>query len=501
MAAALLAAAAWADDAPPLPPGLAPAKPEATAPALPEGLGKKDAAPALPPGLAPTTPTETTPALPTGLEPSKPDGPALPEGLDAPASADATATEPEPRRFTLPTGLTGFAETRAGVRVQDDPVEKSAALGETRLHLEYEKAVDALLLKVSGDFLADPLQKEHGIDLESGDGWLDLREAFVSFSPFDFMDVKAGRQILTWGTGDLLFINDAFPKDWNAFFIGRDENYLKAPSDALKTSFFTDVGNLDVVFTPRFDADRFVDGTRLSFWNDQVGARTGRGLPVSTERPDRWLEDNELALRMYRVIEGYECALYGYRGYWKSPGGFNPASGRATFPRLGVYGASARGPVGPGIGNVEAGFYDSREDRSGRDPFTNNSELRLLAGYEQEVATDLTASLQYYVEHMMDYGDYRRTLPAGARTRDEDRHTVTLRLTKRLMNQNLTLSVFTRYSPSDNDWYVRPKVSYKISDHWAVETGSNLFWGQEKYTFLGQFSRNSNVYAGIRYSF
>ena len=53
-----------------------------------------------------------------------------------------------------------------------------------------------------------------------------IREAHVSASPFTWLDVKLGRQILTWGTGDLLFINDVFPKDFVSFFIGRDGEYL-----------------------------------------------------------------------------------------------------------------------------------------------------------------------------------------------------------------------------------------------------------------------------------
>jgi hypothetical protein len=78
------------------------------------------------------------------------------------------------------------------------------------------------------------------------------------------MDVKLGRQILTWGTGDLIFINDLFPKDWISFFIGRDTDYLKAPSDAIKVSLFGEQANLDIVYTPQFDSDRFIEGRCLA---------------------------------------------------------------------------------------------------------------------------------------------------------------------------------------------------------------------------------------------
>ncbi|WP_288372311.1 hypothetical protein [uncultured Marinobacter sp.] len=88
-------------------------------------------------------------------------------------------------------------------------------------------------------------------------------------------------------TGDLVFINDLFPKDWVSFFIGRDVEYLKAPSDALKVSAFSSWANLDLVYTPRFDADRFIDGRRLSFFNTGQGRLTGRNAVVLAGRCPR----------------------------------------------------------------------------------------------------------------------------------------------------------------------------------------------------------------------
>ena len=76
-----------------------------------------------------------------------------------------------------------------------------------------------------------------------------------------------------------------------------------------------------------------------------------------------------------------------------------------------------------------------------------------------------------------------------------------LLLTKLLMNQNLTLSFFGYYSPSDKDAYLRPHVHYKASDSLALELGSNIFFGDYPNTFFGQFEDNTNLYTAVRYSF
>ncbi len=465
--------------------------------------------PELPEGLAePAEESQDEPVLPLGLEDKgEPD---LPSGLDD-SGTQATRKKSEPAGKTnflealKGFGLNGFWEVRGGVRTQRDRHEKDASIGETRLQLECEKTFRGVTLKYTGDFLYDQVDNHlSDVDLVRGTGWFDLRELWIQFSPTKWMDVKVGRQILTWGTGDLFFVNDLFPKDWQAFFIGRDVEYLKAPADAVKMSFFSGLADLDLVYIPRFNPSRFLSGRRISYYSDTLGRRAGQDAIVRTDLPNEWFDDSEWAARISRKLGSYELAGYGYWGYWKTPEGFDMARGRATYPRLSTYGASIRGPLDRGIANFEAAYYDSRQDRAGDAPFVRNSEVRLLVGYEMdlpELAPELTLTLQYYVELMQDYGAYLRTLPAGSKAADRDRHVITVRLTKQLLNQNLTLCLFTYYSPTDADAYLRPNVKYKIDDHWTAEVGGNIFLGKYDHTFFGQFERNSNIYVALRCSF
>jgi hypothetical protein len=385
----------------------------------------------------------------------------------------------------------GFYEIRGGYRLQNDKYEKDMSIMENRFQFDLFSYLDWGDIKVKGDVIGDLVTEE---------GDFDLREANIFTRPTEYMDVKVGRQILTWGTGDLIFINDMFPKDWQSFFIGRDTEYLKAPSDAAKVSLFSDWINLDIAYTPQFDPDRYISGERISYWNSNLGRTAGQNAIVHTDKPNDWFGDSEIAARLYKNINNYELAFYGYHGYWKSPGGQNVTMTQAIFPDLNVYGASLRGEVGKGIGNAEIGYYDSTDDTSGKKPLINNSEMRYLVGYTREIAKNLTMGLQYYIEQMLDYDQYKNNLPSGP-ARDEYRNLTTLRLTKLLMNQNLRLSLFTYYSPTDKDVYMRPNANYKVSDNLAVELGSNIFFGDYPNTFFGQFRDNTNIYVGMRYSF
>ena len=388
-----------------------------------------------------------------------------------------------------PLEVHGFIELRGGMRTQNDPHAKDISVMDVRLQADLYTYMDWAEFKFKGDMWADGVT-------EKGEG--DIREAWFFSRPYDFLDVKIGRQILTWGTGDLVFLNDLFPKDWQSYFIGRDSEYLKAPSDAAKISLFNQIANIDLVYTPQFDADRYITGEYISYWDAASPGHAGQDDVLLADKPGQWFEDDELAVRLYQNISNYEVSLYGYWGFWKRPGG-QTSSGTAIFPELNVYGASIRGQVAGGIGNMELAYYDSTDDAGGDDPLIDNSEMRYVVGYSRDLAMDLNASLQYYVEQLLDYDAYTDSL-SGSPKRDELRHVITLQLTQLLMNQTLALSLSGYYSPSDEDAYVRPKISYDLTDRITLETGANIFIGKADHTFFGQFENNTNIYAAVRYS-
>lgn len=458
--------------------------------------------PSLPKGLQPqevttSNPTEqqntNEPALPQGLAPSNSSEPQLPQGLEQTPSEEEPKKDETQQKKNIPfdIDIKGFWDNRTGIRYREDKQQsKDLILGESRLQLRADKFWDKVNIETTADFYGDFVQEELNFD---------LRQARLTWTLSSTLDLRIGRQILTWGTGDLIFINDLFPKDWNSFFIGREQEYLKAPSDSIKLGWYPEWFNFELVYTPRFTPDRYITGNPITFWNPLFNELQGEENEIRPDHPGPRFHDDEWAFRAYRKIKNFEFALYTYSGRWKSPGGqklFPPL--QTYFPKLDVYGTSLRGPLGKGIFSIEMGYYNSKEDRDGSSPFTNNSEFRFLIGYEQELAKDFTGAFQIYLEHMLDYDNYKENQPFWVHNKDENRLLTTLRLTRQLMNQNLILSWFMYYSPTDQDFYIRPNVRYKINDKWWVEGGANVFIGNEPYTFFGQFMENSNIYIGAR---
>ena len=429
--------------------------------------------------------------------------PALPEGLgDLNSSTSPTDSDGLTQPSALPGWrLSGFIDTRIGARTREPIDQESFSLAETRLQLKAMRRWDGLTATLTADLVADAVAETHRPDLGTGEWFLDLREANLLWRATSWLDIKAGRQILTWGTGEYVFLNDLFPKDYKSFFIGRPDAYLKAPSDAVKISLFGDIANLDIVYTPQFDADRFADGTRLSIFNPFAQKITGDNAVLESDRPDRVFRNDEWAARAYRVFGTYEGALYVYDGYWKSPLGLSATEQALVFNRLRAYGASVRGPLAGGIANAEISAYDSADDRSGQDPLVPNSQVRFLLGYERELATDLTGAVQYYLERTSEYDALIQAAPFRAPRPDQTRHLWTGRIRKSLPSTHVTAMMFTAYSPNDQDGYVRANLSWNATDNLSVETGANILFGSDRVTAFGQLQDNSNLFVAVRYGF
>jgi len=398
----------------------------------------------------------------------------------------------------------GFVEQDFGGRLSRDSLTKHKGYNmlEQRLQLKTRYAIpgENLLSRwngvftYKGDFVLD--------EYFATTGSYEIRELNFAFSPTSMLDIKAGRQILTWGTGDYLFINDLFPKDYVSFYIGRDDEYLKKPSDALRISVYPKLVNIDFVLIPHFTANTVPDGDRLSFFDSFEGGITGRDSQNNAVKPAWQAKNFEYALRLYRTFGSAEGALYYYRGFDPSARSYLDEANRQLFyERLDAYGASLRGPFAGGISNIEMGYYRSRQDPDGNNRLVENSALKWLIGYEKDLGNDFKAGVQYQYEQKLNYDDYISALLPQDYYWDRYRHLLTQRLTKFFKNQTIMLGLFNFWSPSDKDGYLRLACAYDISDQWKLTLGVNLPWGEDETTDFGMMKKNKNAFLKVRYSF
>jgi hypothetical protein len=397
----------------------------------------------------------------------------------------------------LPVTIHGFLMGNTSLRTTGErpPMGEGGAfvLGEERLRIDVSGATKSGsgFLMFKGDIFHDAVANRV-------DG--DLREAYAGFRRGQF-DLRLGRQIVTWGVGDLFFINDVFPKDWESFFSGRPMEYLKRGVDAVRLQYSSGALNVDVVATPFFTGDALPSPKRFFLYNPFAAVAEQREYS-----PPAGAENTEVGLRLYRRMAGFDFSLYGYRGFWRMPGAsvdsYN-GTPRITrfYPRLVTWGASTQRNLLNGVVSFEGGRYNSLDDHGGASSGVPNSQWRILAAYQRQLAREMTATFQGYAEVMEDYDSYRRFLPAGFRPEDRVRGVLSVRLTQFLGYQNWRLSAFVAYSPTDNDCFVQPEVSHRLTDRLSAALGANIFTGRHETTFFGQMAKNDDVYLSVRFDF
>ncbi|MBI4622683.1 MAG: hypothetical protein HY736_05585 [Verrucomicrobia bacterium] len=377
--------------------------------------------------------------------------------------------------------------------LRDGLGEHGFLLGDQRMQLKLEarspKGTASLLAKP--EFFYDAVAEKTGLGLR--EGYLDLAH--------DRWDLRVGRQIVTWGVGDLVFINDVFPKDYGAFFAGRPLEYLKRGVDAVNVNFQSDALSVEWIVIPPglFTPDSLPPRGRF-FQFDPFPS-----LPRQTDEPAATFDHTETALRLHRTVAETELSLYAYRGFGRThalrpDNAAVPTRAVEFFPKLAVFGASARRSGLGGVWGVELGYYDSLDDRTGTNPAIENSQVRFILTYQRQLGQDVTGSLEYYGEQIQDYAAFRRSVPSGFPTRAELRDLIGVRVTKLLRYQTLKLSLFSFYSPRARDFFVNPEISYNFTDYLWAAAGGNIFGGPSA-SFFGQLGRNDNAYLSVRCSF
>lgn len=404
---------------------------------------------------------------------------------------------PLPLYSTEEPSVKGFLQTNYSARITGVKLpgakRQELMLGEERGRLEgsYYPSNSKVGFDVKGEIFHDWVEDDWGAV---------LREGHMDYL-MDKFDVRIGRQIVTWGVGDLLFINDVFPKDWEAFYSGRPLEYLKQGIDAGKLNLYTDLASAEFIVIPHFTPDNLPSVGRFFFF-DPYPNITNREV----EKPKTVFGNTEYALRIYRSLGGTDLSVYAYKGFYRDPAMraddfASPTTISHLYPELAVYGGSLQKSALGGIISAEYGYCDSIDDRNGKNPGIENSQSKFLIGYQRAFQNDLTIGLQYYGELISRYEEYKANLPPAFFRKKQLHQYITLRVTKFLKYQTVRLSLFTFYSPDEEDFFITPEASINVTDNMLLTLGTNIFVGVKDNTIFGQQHKNSNIYVLARYSF
>lgn len=316
----------------------------------------------------------------------------------------------------------------------------------------------------------------------------------------DWFEVRAGYQIFSWGTGDLLNpTNNINPIDFSDAF---DSRRIPVMAAAITLDF--DFISLEAVAVPTFTR------SRLPLRNRRFDALRNSVLPVlNPEDPEEEPENAQVAARVIGHVGGIDLSISGYRGFSDLPSSRlvviqQPIQALVVDPvyerihvagvdfatTLGIFGAE--GGLGEFLGGIQVhgeAAHTFNESKFGDDFFQyvvgiNYQFVDLILEH------DLTLVLEYASEYVTK--DAEGTQANGNALDRVFRSAVLARLAYEL-NEKISFEINgALILHGQENGYVHPAAKWNVTDNLQLEVAGDLFWGPEG-TFFGQFDKDTRV--------
>lgn len=345
----------------------------------------------------------------------------------------------------------------------------------------------------------------------------ELREAYLEFEHGPW-DVTVGRQIIVWGRADEINPTDVLsPKDY-LLLLPDGLSAYRFGTTALKIDYFAgrDV-RITGVWLP-------ITSTSLIPLSDPP-----TGVRVETRPPAIRLENGIAGFKVDRsggMVDASLSYAYGYNllpevrltSIEQDPssgaldGHVDLRNGRQHM--VGADAATTWGRYGF-RGEVAYLLTDNPHGRrvDGVTPY-----LFYVLGVERTLPWNVSMIVQYVGRWVMNRVDPARALadpdPVQGQARfiaaretfiinqqlDTVQNGWSLRLDKKLWNDTLDCEVLGVQYFERNDFFIRPRMAYDLSDGWQVSLGGEVFGGPAV-SYFGRIKKNTGAFVEMLYSF
>ncbi len=348
---------------------------------------------------------------------------------------------------------------------------------------------ESLEAKIEGRLTAPDIRGRPGYGPKS-----ELLEGYLTIH-FSQADLRIGKQIVAWGRADGINPTDNLtPRNYRVL-LPLEEDQRFGTTSARLDAYLSQTHTLTVFVSPYFEPDRFPLPTA--------------GLAVVTRKPSHTLSSTEGGIRLNKVGGDFDWSLSYYHGYNLIPTAGSTGSALELFYNMmDVFGADCARNFGRFGFRTELA-YTLPHDHSDVDPNATRPRLFWVAGVDRTFLEQLNVNLQGFVRWMPRYEDPARLLDPTARNVGALNSTIggqesrvstgmTFRVSNLWWNDTLRAEILAITNFKRGDWYLRPLVSYDMSDHLRLSFGGNLYRGARAGQF-GVLRPNSGVFAELRY--
>lgn len=300
-----------------------------------------------------------------------------------------------------------------------------------------------------------------------------LREAYAYYSD-DHWDLRAGRQIITWGVADGLRLTDIIsPMDYTEF-LAQDYDDIRIPVGGLRLRYSREKWCFEVVAVPV--------SSFFELPTDDNNPWSIGQLPISDE-PTHRLSNMEYGGRLSFFLSGIDFSLSALHTWNKQPVVCN---GVGEYRRMTMLGADCSIPVGRFVIRGELAEYLDEAQSSLTQDIPRAASTNALIGIDWYAGNDWSLSAQYAHKYVS-WGELRHT---GLST---------LRVSKELFNNTLKLQTFAYVDVTDGGIFNRLSADYALNDQLHAILGYDYFHADRGMFTI--YDKNSEIWLKFKYSF
>ena len=360
---------------------------------------------------------------------------------------------------SLRVGVKGFVDTYHAVRTEA-PNDWMSSRTRVRGEVTLEKGN-------AGAFVSANLV--HNAILKDRSGF-QLREAYAYYSD-DHWDVRAGRQIITWGVADALRLTDIIsPMDYTEF-LAQDYDDIRIPVGGLRLRYSREKWSFEAVAIPV--------SSFFELPTDAENPWSVGPMPIGDE-PRHRLCNMEYGGRLSFFLSGIDFSLSALHTWNKMP---VVCGGMGQYRRMTMLGADCSLPLGRFVLRGEfAEYLDEAQNQFS----IRSSSTNALLGIDWYAGNDWSLSAQYAHKYVSS-GDHRNSGLA------------TLRISKDLLRNTLALQSFAYIDVTNGGIYNRLSADYALNDQLHAILGYDYFHA-DRGSFT-VYDHNSEVFVKLKYSF
>jgi len=382
-----------------------------------------------------------------------------------------------------PFQFNGFVDTYHAVQTQhphDFTTSRTRLRAELRV--DYENA-----------YLFASLNGIHNSILEDRTG-VQLQEAYFNYQN-DFLEIRAGRQIVVWGVADGLRVTDLIsPVDYTEF-MSSDYDDMRMAVDGFRIKYPGERVNAEIVYVP---VPRYfqMPMQEENPWRPDLPEKASIDFPKG---PDAKFKNGDFGTRVSFFLSNLDFSISALHTHNQSPvtvAGYDPVKDSIVIhgihETMTMIGGDMSMPIGEFVLRAEiAEYFGEALSYASNLNYARKNTFNALGGIDWYAGDNWTFMVQYLHKYIADYSD---KLAA-----EKNSSEMTFRISKELLNNTFKLSLYGMFDIDNLAYYARISGDYSVTDQVMLSLGYDHFGGKRGQ--LAGYDKNREVWAKAKYYF